>query len=108
MPSFLAVVAVLMVKLGYGGPVPSDRLEGMDIEQWWTKLSPETQEWLTANNGDSVSIPSNMVTEIRAAGGSVITDPWWIYHIGPTGFSLSDAATDWIEAVANGEDPNAH
>ncbi|MEC5148870.1 hypothetical protein [Cryobacterium sp. GrIS_2_6] len=79
----------------------------MNIEQWWTKLSPETQEWLTANNGDSISIPPNLVTEIRAAGGAVIADPWWIYHIGPTGFSLSDAATDWIEAVANGEDPDA-
>ena len=35
------------------------------------------------------------------------TDAWWIGQNGPTGFSLSDAAVDWIEEVANGETPAA-
>jgi hypothetical protein len=75
----------------------------MSIEQWWPRLKPSTQEWLTANNGDAV--PSDMVAEITAAGGVISSDAWWVGQTGPTGFYFSDDATDWIEAVANGEAP---
>lgn len=61
----------------------------MDIEQWWTKLAPSTQDWLIENNGDAVS--AEIVAEITAAGGSV------------SGETLSDEEIDWIEAVANEE-----
>ena len=47
-----------------------------------------------------------MANEARAAGGVVIPDPRWLYHLGPTGFSLPDYEVDWIEAVANGEEPD--
>ena len=33
------------------------------------------------------------------------SDAWWVGDRGPGGFYLSDEATDWIEAVANGEAP---
>jgi hypothetical protein len=35
----------------------------------------------------------------------VPTDGWWGLTKGPTGFHLSDAGIDWIEAVANREVP---
>lgn len=69
----------------------------MSIEDWWPKLKPATQEWLIQNNGDAVS-PA-VVGEIAEAGGSVASSPSDSY--------LSDEATDWIEAVANGETPEA-
>lgn len=78
----------------------------MNIEQWWPRLKPATQEWLIANNGDAV--PSEMVAEIAAAGGGISSDAWWVGQTGPNGFFFSDDATDWIEAVANSEEPEVH
>ncbi|EWT01358.1 hypothetical protein N865_08530 [Intrasporangium oryzae NRRL B-24470] len=77
----------------------------MSIEQWWPALQPSTREWLIANNGDVV--PPHVVEEIARAGGDVTSDAWWVGQKGPSGFSLSDAAIDWVEAVANGETPEA-
>lgn len=70
---------------------------------WWPKLKLSTREWLIENNGDAV--PAEVVTEITEAGVSVISDAWWVGQSGPSGFYISDAATDWIEAVANNEVP---
>lgn len=75
----------------------------MSIEQWWPQLKPSTRERLIANNGDAV--PAEIVAEISQAGGSVPSDEWWVGENGPAGFYFSDEATDWIEAVANGEMP---
>ncbi len=75
----------------------------MDIDEWWYRLRPETQEWLIANNGDAV--PEDMVAEIVQAGAVIGSDSWWIGEPGQPGFFLSDAAIDWIEAVANEEAP---
>jgi hypothetical protein len=69
----------------------------MDIEQWWPNLKPSTREWLIENNGDEV--PAEVAAEISEAGG-MLADP-----SESSGFQLSDDATDWIEAVANGEEP---
>lgn len=75
----------------------------MSMEMWWPKLPPETQDWLSTNNGEGV--PESVIEEITRAGGLVTSDVWWVGQNGPTGFYLSDAAVDWIEAVANGEMP---
>ncbi len=76
----------------------------MSIELWWPKMKPSTREWLIDNNGDAV--PAEIVAEITAAGGSITSGEWWVGESGPAGFSLSDEAADWIEAVANGEEPD--
>ena len=68
-------------------------------------LVPETQNWLIAHNGEAV--PVSVIREITRAGGSVTADAWWVGRNGPTGFYLSDAAVDWIEAMANEETPEA-
>lgn len=75
----------------------------MDIEQWWPMLEPSTREWLIENNGDAV--PAEVVDEIASAGGPAASDAWWVGESGEPGFHLPDAATDWIEAVANDEAP---
>jgi len=77
----------------------------MSIEQWWPKLKPSTREWLVENNGDVV--PVDIVAEITDAGGSVASDAWWVGESSPSGFNFADEAADWIEAVANGEAPEA-
>jgi hypothetical protein len=69
----------------------------MTIERWWPRLKPATRDWLAENNG--ATIPPEIATEISEAGGSVTSDA--------SGVRLSDGATDWIEAVANGETPEA-
>ena len=63
----------------------------MQIERWWPQLSRSTQEWLIANNGD-VLVEAG-VQAVIAAGGRVEAS------------ALSDAETDWIEAMANDETP---
>jgi len=77
----------------------------MSIEQWWPKLKPSTQDWLIENNGDAV--PAETLAEIENAGGHVASGDWWVGDNGPSGFYFSDEAVDWIEAVGNGETPDA-
>lgn len=73
----------------------------MDLEQWWNDVMPETRDWLVANNGDALT--PEVVADISRAGGLIATDSWWMGERGPDGVFLSDAATDWIEERANGE-----
>jgi hypothetical protein len=70
----------------------------MTIERWWPRLKPATRDWLAENNG--ATIPPEMATEISNAGGSVTSDASRV--------RLSDRATGWIEAAANGEAPESH
>lgn len=77
----------------------------MSIEVWWPKLQPATRDWLIANNGDAV--PAPIVEEITRAGGPVWSDAWWVAQDGSTGSYMPDAATDWIEEIANDETPAA-
>lgn len=72
-------------------PWVSDTLRSMNIYEWWPRLQPATQEWLVANNGDV--IPADIVGEMVRAGRTASTD------------QLGDDEIDWIEAVANGEEP---
>ncbi|MGB7963822.1 MAG: hypothetical protein WCF12_12825 [Propionicimonas sp.] len=64
----------------------------MSIEVWWPRIRRQSRAWLMDNNGDAV--PEDIVNEIVRAGGEI------------TGSYLSDEAVDWVEAVANGEDPD--
>ena len=75
----------------------------MSIEQWWPKLRPSTRDWLIENNGDVV--PAEVLREIEDAGGSVASGAWRVGANGPSDFSFSDEAIDWIEGVGNGETP---
>jgi len=59
------------------------------IERWWPQLSASIQEWLIANNGDS--LPPSVCHAITAVGGTVQAS------------HLTDSETGWIEALANGE-----
>ena len=71
----------------------------MSIDVWWPELRPGTRDWLIANNGDAVPTPIRQ--EIQEAGGPPGSDAWWVTQGGPTGTYLPDAATDWIEEIAN-------
>jgi hypothetical protein len=73
----------------------------MEFNEWWPRLSAGTRAWLIANNGDVV--PRAIVDEIVAAGGVVSSDSTSVGGSGPSGFLLSYATTDWIEAAANDE-----
>lgn len=79
------------------------RLLVMNIEHWWPKLTPSTRAWLIQNNGDVV--PPDIVAETSSVGGCGNPEEWWVGQIGPAGFFISDDAIDWIEELANDEDP---
>ncbi len=64
----------------------------MSIEVWWPKIRQASRDWLVANNGDA--LPGDVHEDIIRAGGTI------------TGSYLSDEAVDWVEAVANGEEPD--
>ena len=75
----------------------------MSIEQWWPRLSPETRGWLIQHNGEP--LPAEVVDEISDVGGEPSSEAWWVGEQRPDGLHLSDDAVDWVEAVANGEEP---
>ena len=77
----------------------------MCIEQWWPRLSPTTRDWLTEHNGEP--LPADILDEITDVGGEPSSEAWWVGEQGPDGLHLSDDAVDWVEAVANGENPAA-
>lgn len=71
------------------------------IEEWWPRLSRETREYLVANNGDALS--EAVIEEIGRAGGCV--EGRWADEDSSDRLRLSDQAVDWVEAVANAENP---
>jgi hypothetical protein len=74
----------------------------MDIAEWWPRLDAPSRAWLIEHNGEAVT--PEVLGAITAAGGVVVSDAWWVgQQDGPTGFFLSDAAVDWVEAKANDE-----
>lgn len=73
----------------------------MSIQAWWPQLRPETQQWLTSNNGDAV--PPLILDEIASVGGPAAGDPWWDEADGSPGPCMPDDAVDWVEEVANEE-----
>lgn len=75
---------------------------GMDeTQRWWPQLRRETRAWLVANNGDTV--PADIAREIKQAdaGAALVGSE----DDDISGVHLSDEAADWIEAVANDEEP---
>ncbi len=66
----------------------------MSVSQWWFQVDVRARDWLIDNNGDSV--PAGIASQIEAVGGIVVV-----------GEPLEDDDVDWIEAVANGEVPDA-
>lgn len=71
---------------------------------WWPLVSAETRAWLMDHNGEPL-LPS-VVTDIMAVTGGSTEPEWWAGE-SADGPLLTDGAVDWIEAVANGEDPAA-
>ena len=74
----------------------------MKIEEWWPLISTEPRNWLVAHNGDPLTPPvsADILGATRGA-----TEPGWWAGDSADGPQLTDAAVDWIEAIANGEDP---
>ncbi|WP_334173166.1 hypothetical protein [Sinomonas sp.] len=74
----------------------------MDISQWWRLIRPDTRAWLIAHNGEALAPP--IIDDILAVTGGTTDSQWWGGEAqgGPL---LTDEATDWIEAVANDEQP---
>ncbi len=71
------------------------------MPRWWNELGPETRAWLIDNNGDTV--PPDVALQIEQAGGGAALVGSEDHDV--PGVYLSDEAVDWIEAVANGEEP---
>ena len=64
--------------------------------------SAETRNWLIAHNGESLT-PAVSADILSATRGA--TEPGWRAGESVDGPQLTDAAVDWIETIANGEDP---
>ena len=77
----------------------------MSIQVWWPRLQPATRDWLIANNGDAV--PAAISAQIQHVGGAARSDPWWTQDDESADVYLPDAATDWIEEIANEESSGA-
>ena len=74
----------------------------MHFSALWKTLTMETREWLMDHNGEALSeaVLEEMVT---ANGGS--DDPTWYGEDADGSPRLSDRIVDWIETVANDEEP---
>jgi len=70
-------------------------------EEWWSKLSPATREWLMNENGDAV--PEAIAIEVVSAGGPVAAEAGG--EDAEPGLFFSDEIVDWVEENANFEDP---
>ncbi|KNC18673.1 hypothetical protein AC792_10655 [Arthrobacter sp. RIT-PI-e] len=66
----------------------------MDLEQWWTDVTPGTREWLAANSGSALT--PEVVADISRAGGLIAAESWWMGERGADGVFLSPEAEQWI------------
>ena len=73
----------------------------MEIDVWWPKLEPAARERLIGHNGEA--LPPEVLEQITDVAGPASPDIVWAGGAGERGFYLTDEATDWVEAVANGE-----
>jgi hypothetical protein len=76
----------------------------VNIREWWPLVDVETRDWLIAHNGEP--LPPEVVADILAVTGGTTDSEWWAAE-STDGPQLSDKAVDWIEAVANDEEPTA-
>ncbi|MDQ0732433.1 hypothetical protein [Arthrobacter sp. B1I2] len=74
----------------------------MKIQEWRPLVTDETRNWLIAHNGEPLNpqVSADILVATRGA-----TEPEWWAGDSADGHQLTDAATDWIETIANGEDP---
>jgi hypothetical protein len=75
----------------------------MKIFEWWPLVDAETRDWLIEHNGEP--LPPHVIDDIMAATGGTSDSEWWAGE--SDGPQLSDEAVDWIEAIANDEEPTA-
>ena len=94
-------------------------LARMGMEQIWPGLSPETRDWLIANNGDA--IPADIAAEIDELVDAADAEDVWAVEPAavpavlepedeiqdadedPGARYLAEDAIDWIEETANDE-----
>jgi hypothetical protein len=76
----------------------------MYIHEWWPLVSAETRGWLIEHNGEP--LPAHVIADVTAITGGTTDSEWWAGE-SADGPQLSDEAVDWIEAVANNEEPTA-
>ena len=76
----------------------------MNIFEWWPLVDADTRGWLIEHNGEP--LPPHVIADIMAATGGATDSGWWAGE-SEDGPHLSDEAVDWIEAVANDEEPTA-
>ncbi|NUS34924.1 MAG: hypothetical protein HOQ04_00395 [Pseudarthrobacter sp.] len=74
----------------------------MKIQEWWPLVTAETRNWLIAHNGEPLT--QAVSAEILSATRGATESGWWAGE-SADGPQLTDAAVDWIETIANGEDP---
>ncbi|KRB45037.1 MULTISPECIES: hypothetical protein [unclassified Terrabacter] len=77
----------------------------MSLETWWSAVRPDTRDWLVAHNGEP--LPMHVVEDITRVDGPVDPEASWVDVDEDGVLRLTDAAVDWVEAVANGETPPA-
>jgi hypothetical protein len=76
----------------------------INILEWWPLVDAETRDWLIEHNGEP--LPPNVIADIMVVTGGTTDSEWWAGE-SADGPQLSDEAVDWIEAVANDEEPTA-
>jgi hypothetical protein len=74
----------------------------MNILEWWPLVDAETRRWLIEHNGEP--LPPHVIADIMGVTGGTTDSEWWTGD-SADGPQLADEAVDWIEAVANGEEP---
>lgn len=77
----------------------------MQIEDWWPRLTPETRNWLIAHNGEPLD--ASVRNDLLEVTQGEFDASWWVGSSEGGSSELSDAAIDWIEAIANDETPGA-
>lgn len=75
----------------------------MTLDTWWPQLQQDSRDWLIAHNGEALS--QHVVRDIERVSGPLPAQAWWVGETGPDGVTLTDAAVDWIEEVANDDFP---
>ena len=76
----------------------------MNVHEWWPLVDAETRGWLIQHNGES--LPPHVIADIMAVTGGTTDSDWWAGESADSP-QLSDESVDWIETVANDEEPTA-
>ncbi|WFR72253.1 hypothetical protein P9209_28225 [Prescottella defluvii] len=80
----------------------SEGLFSFEHRRFVAEPSSEVQDWFVEHTGESLD-PS-VTVEVLAVNGDVSEPGWWSGESVDGYSELTDAAIDWIEAWANGED----